>query len=94
MIQLNSSTNPSNQLSEELIEPTLDQYIEWDIELTKNISIHNAYHNIDAYTYYNELANSVTADDPIQVIQSRIKHHVNSKKWHWRGDIGYQNSSE
>ena len=39
--------NPSNQLSEELIEPNVDQYIEWDLELTKNISIHNAYHNID-----------------------------------------------
>ena len=92
-IQLNSSTNLSNQLSEELIEPTLDQSIEWDLELTKNITIHNTYHNIHEYTYYNELANSVTSDDPIQVTQSRIKHHVNSKKWHWRGDIGYQNSS-
>ena len=92
-IQLNSSTNPSNQLSEELIEPTLDQYIEWDMELTKNISIHNTYHNIHGYTYYNKLANSVTSNDPIRVFQSRIKHHVNSKKWHWRGDIGYQNSS-
>ena len=34
-IQLNSSTNLSNQLSEESIEPTLDQYIEWDLELTE-----------------------------------------------------------
>jgi len=92
-IQINSSTNLSNQLSEELIEPNVDQYIEWDLELTKNITIHNTYHNIHEYTYYNELANSVTSDDPIQVTQSRIKYHINSKKWHWRGDIGYQNSS-
>ena len=92
-IQLNSSIEPSNQFYEELIEPTFDQYIEWDLELTENITIHNAYHNIDAFTYYDEQAHSVTSDHLIRIIQSRIKHHVNSKKWHWRGDMGYQNSS-
>ena len=35
----------------------------------------------------------MTSDHLIRIIQSRIKHHVNSKKWHWRGDMGYQNSS-
>lgn len=91
--QLHSPIAPSNQFSEELIEPSIDQYFEWDINLTKNITIHNAYHNIDAYTYYDEQANSVTSNHLIRIIQSRIKHSINSKKWHWRGDIGYQNSS-
>ncbi len=75
------------------VAPKIDQYFEWHINLTKNISINNSYHSIEGYTYYNENAIAVTDQNITQVFQSRLKHHLNLKKWHWKGDAGYQKSS-
>jgi len=71
----------------------IDQYIEWDLHLGKNFSLHHSYHNIDGYMYFNEGAISVLSEETVQVFQSRLKHHLSLGKWHWKGDIAYQNSS-
>ena len=79
--------------TQEVISPNIDQYAEWNMYLSENIYFHNAYHNIDGYTYYNEQATSVTSDEAVQVFQSRLSHSLTIKKWHWQKDIAYQNSS-
>lgn len=85
--------NASSPFTQEIINPSIDQYIEWNLEISKNISIHNSYHNIEAYAYFNEQAQSVNSDEIIKIFQHRVKHHFRTKNWHWRGDTGYQNIS-
>jgi len=87
------NSEPYHSYTPEFITPSIDQYVAWDMNFGKNLSLHHSYHNIDNYNYFNAEAISATSETTIQVFQSRLIHHLTAGKWHWRGDAAYQNSS-
>lgn len=72
---------------------TIDQSIDWLVNINEALSIQNSYHNIDHYRYYDENGLAAISEQSIQVFQCRFKHHLQLRKWHWHGDAAIQNSS-
>ena len=75
------------------LKPSTDQYIEWTTSLTDRISVFNSFHQIEHFYFYNETAMATVSEKAIHLFQSRLKHHLTYKKWHWQGEIAHQHSS-
>lgn len=93
MKQNNYSYQSQNSLDSDFPKATTDRSIEWDMKINKDISVHNTYHILNDFHYYNESGILKTSEKTIQIFQSRLKHKLCYKKWNWTGELGYQNSS-
>ena len=74
--------------------PSTDQYIEWHSSFDNRISLFNSFHQIDHFYFYDETATAKASEKTIHIFQSRLKHHLTFKKWHWKGEMAYQYSSD
>lgn len=93
MKQNNYSYQSQNSLASDFPKPTTDRFVEWDMKINKDISLHSTYHILNDFHYYNESGILKTSEKTIQIFQSRLKHKLCYKKWNWIGELGYQNSS-